>query len=58
LHLRLSWKRIGQSDQLLLDEIDKILRKSNLFMLKYNHKDALFMCLLAYLLVFPQHIGI
>ncbi|KKK81859.1 hypothetical protein LCGC14_2809190, partial [marine sediment metagenome] len=49
---------IGQSDQLLLDEIDKILRKSNLFMLKYNHKDALFMCLLAYLLVFPQHIGI
>ena len=46
--MRVRIKRISPSDQLLMDEIDKILRKSNLFKLKYNHKDALFMCTMAY----------
>jgi len=46
--MRVRIKRIGPFDQLLIDEIDKVLRKCNLFMIKYNHKDALFTCSQAY----------
>ncbi len=46
--MRIRIKRIGRFDQLLIEEIDKVLRKSDMFIKKYNHKESLFMCSMAY----------
>ncbi len=46
--MRIRLKKISSFDQSLIGEIDKVLRKSNMFTIKYNHKDALFMCSQAY----------